>query len=315
MVRGVSEALFASAPTSGTTRALMRTPFVRSVSVVLALVAGCGGSTTVAPLAGDAGARDVSTDAAGRPDVAPSTGTDLPCEVRNMLTHDCITCHSDPPRADGAFPMLTLEQLRAPSASDPSMSVAQRAAIRMRDATSPMPPGGNEPETAIAAFEAWVNSGAPGSSCDSPAPDPFAAAVACTTGTRWNSGNRGSTSMNPGQACISCHTTMRRGPFLSLAGTLYSSGHETNNCYGVAATAANVRAVVEVTDANGTVVRMAPNGVGNFYSQTRITPPYTARVIVGDLVRQMNTPQTDGDCNTCHTQDGAMAAPGRIVLP
>jgi hypothetical protein len=31
--------------------------------------------------------------------------------------------------------------------------------------------------------------------------------------------------------------------------------------------------------------------------------------------RAMVTMQTSGDCNSCHTQNGANAAPGRIVLP
>jgi hypothetical protein len=32
-------------------------------------------------------------------------------------------------------------------------------------------------------------------------------------------------------------------------------------------------------------------------------------------VRAMSTPQTDGDCNGCHTQDGVDKTPGRIILP
>jgi hypothetical protein len=31
--------------------------------------------------------------------------------------------------------------------------------------------------------------------------------------------------------------------------------------------------------------------------------------------RAMNAAPASGDCNTCHTQDGTMNAPGRIVLP
>jgi predicted CXXCH cytochrome family protein len=29
----------------------------------------------------------------------------------------------------------------------------------------------------------------------------------------------------------------------------------------------------------------------------------------------MTTPQTNGDCNSCHTPDGASNAPGRIIAP
>jgi hypothetical protein len=31
--------------------------------------------------------------------------------------------------------------------------------------------------------------------------------------------------------------------------------------------------------------------------------------------RIMSAGQTNGDCNSCHTQNGAMSAPGRIMLP
>ena len=38
-------------------------------------------------------------------------------------------------------------------------------------------------------------------------PDPFAAAPTCTSGTMWTQGDHGSDDMNPGRACITCHTT------------------------------------------------------------------------------------------------------------
>lgn len=53
---------------------------------------------------------------------------------------------------------------------------------------------------------------------------------------------------------------------------------------------------------------------GNFYGGTVGVPsPYTARVVVNGVVTsQMLTPQTNGDCNSCHTALGAQGAPGRI---
>jgi len=36
---------------------------------------------------------------------------------------------------------------------------------------------------------------------------------------------------------------------------------------------------------------------------------------MGSRERRMTTPQFDGDCNACHTQDGLQNAPGRIVVP
>ena len=44
--------------------------------------------------------------------------------------------------------------------------------------------------------------------------------------------------------------------------------------------------------------------------------PYAAEVHFQGRVRRMERFETTtGDCNTCHTQDGAMNAPGRIVVP
>ena len=43
--------------------------------------------------------------------------------------------------------------------------------------------------------------------------------------------------------------------------------------------------------------------------------PYRAKVVVGGRERVMLTPQTNGDCNACHTQAGAEGAPGRIIVP
>jgi hypothetical protein len=31
--------------------------------------------------------------------------------------------------------------------------------------------------------------------------------------------------------------------------------------------------------------------------------------------RAMVAPQTNGDCNSCHTENGANKAPGRVLLP
>ena len=44
--------------------------------------------------------------------------------------------------------------------------------------------------------------------------------------------------------------------------------------------------------------------------------PCTAEVHFQGRVRRMvRLETTTGDCNACHTQDGAMDTPGRIVIP
>jgi hypothetical protein len=137
----------------------------------------------------------------------------------------------------------------------------------------------------------------------------FGTPTTCTSGATWTRGDRGSSSMHPGAACIACHTTAR-APTFTLAGTVYPSGHEPDDCNGLAGGAS-----VVVTDAKGKVVTLTVNAAGNFYSATAITPPYSAKVVKGGVERAMVATQKTGDCNSCHTVDGTNDAPGRIVSP
>ncbi|MEZ4407987.1 MAG: hypothetical protein R3A52_16155 [Polyangiales bacterium] len=264
--------------------------------------------------AGAAGAacdRDASTppvDAAAYP-----PGGDLPCEVQALLTAECSSCHGATPTNDAGVPLVTLSDLRADSPSVPGMTLAQRAVTRMRATASTMPPSGALPAERVQPFADWVAAGAPGTVCEAPPVDPFSLPEQCTSNRRWTGGNRESPAMNPGQACISCHSTMR-GPRYAFAGTVYATGHEPNNCNGATGNASET-VLVEIRGANGTTITLAPNAVGNFYTRSALQLPYTARVIVGDRERRMNTPQTNGDCNTCHSAAGAEGAPGRIALP
>jgi hypothetical protein len=72
---------------------------------------------------------------------------------------------------------------------------------------------------------------------------------------------------------------------------------------------------VVITDATGRVLTLPVNAVGNFSSTTAVTRPFHAKVVRGGVERTMTATQTSGDCNTCHTQNGANGAPGRIVVP
>jgi mono/diheme cytochrome c family protein len=112
--------------------------------------------------------------------------------------------------------------------------------------------------------------------------------------------------MRPGEACVGCHSNF------TIAGTVYPTGHEPNDCNGVGTSAG---ASVIITPASGSALTLAVNSVGNFYSTTRITTPYTAKVQTSKGTRAMAASQTNGNCNSCHTQNGASSAPGRIVVP
>jgi hypothetical protein len=147
-----------------------------------------------------------------------------------------------------------------------------------------------------------------GSATGGAAGDPLTAPQTCTSGTFWQSGT--GPTMRPGEACISCHSSSG-GPRLAVAGTVYPTGHEPNDCNG----AGNAGVVVVITDASGQEHELAVNQAGNFTLSGTLAFPYTARVVAGGASRAMGSSQSTGDCNSCHTQSGSNGAPGRIVLP
>ena len=133
---------------------------------------------------------------------------------------------------------------------------------------------------------------------------------ACITDRMWTGGNRESPLMHPGGECIDCHTRLDGPPF-DIAGTVYAGFHQVLDCNGESG------ATVVITDANGQVFTLTSNSAGNFYLPVErgLQTPYTAKVVVDGVERVMFSPQTNGDCNSCHTQDGANGAPGRVHIP
>ncbi|MGZ6098861.1 MAG: hypothetical protein ACXWLL_10735, partial [Myxococcaceae bacterium] len=108
-------------------------------------------------------------------------------------------------------------------------------------------------------------------------------------------------------------------PTFAVAGTVYPTGHEPDDCDSTAASGATVT----VTDKNGTSRSFSVNSVGNFFgSASGGWPvfPITATVTFNGKTRSMGTAVPSGDCNACHTQGGTAvggipAPPGRVALP
>ncbi len=156
-----------------------------------------------------------------------------------------------------------------------------------------------------------------GSSTEPP-PNPFAVGAICSSGLFRGVNESESELMMPGHGCIACHSSISAdtgedAPIFRFAGTLYPSGHEPDDCLGSEAFGAQVW----VTDATGLIFSAAANRSGNFMLETRhaVVPPFAATVHFQGRERAMGISQPSGDCNSCHTQDGDMGAPGRIVLP
>ena len=291
-------------------------------------IAPDGASGAVLPNAGPAGS---------------GLATGLPCDVQALLENRCITCHSGTTPASPR--LLDFKDLTAPSKSDPSKTMAQASLARMKDTVSPMPPRPAEAPNAeeIATFEEWVNGGtlsAP--ACTDPPPDGGAdvgplpeagpdATLGCASGTMWTQGDNGSSSMHPGRACNACHSG-NSGPNFRFAGTVYRGGvHDVDDCNGASPPPP---LTVVITDKDGRTMNLQVNGAGNFSVEAddgkggggqggqgqggrgpKFSAPYRVRVSDGTLSRAMAGNFTQGDCNSCHTRDGANGAPGRILAP
>jgi hypothetical protein len=130
----------------------------------------------------------------------------------------------------------------------------------------------------------------------------------CASGTKWVGDDDGSSRMHPGRDCVGCHAG-NDGPNFTLAGTVFAADRQGDDCFGTGSV------TVEITDANGAVFTLDTNEAGNFYTEAGIAMPFTAKVRSDAGERVMQTPQTSGACNTCHTATGANAAPGRILAP
>jgi cytochrome c553 len=266
-----------------------------------------------APSANDAGGSSGTQDAsAGGSEAGTSVNaiSGLPCEVGALVSTYCVSCHGNTPLPGVSVSLTSYAGLTAMSSTVPGESVAARSLARMQAGT--MPPAGPKPSASeLSAFAAWVSAGAPDTGCATGGPvvvDPYATPVQCSSNTHWN--GRESETMRPGEACTSCHARDPEAPKLSIAGTLYPTAHEPDDCNGSAQPA-----TVHITDNNGTVHTLTSNAAGNFLLEKTIALPYTASVSYGGRTRSMLTPQTSGDCNQCHTTAGASGAPGRIMLP
>lgn len=242
------------------------------------------------------------------------TNDGLPCDVDAVLATYCRSCHGDTPIGT-TFSLSTRDDLLAPAPSDAAKSVGEQSVARMTDDAMPMPPmpatrpGADE----IAVISDWVAAGMPAGDC-SPLPSPFDANPVCTSRQTWKGGNEEDPRMRPGHACNECHARAGEGPIFKVAGTVYPTGHEPDDCNG------QPSSVVRVTDAADQVVELETNSAGNFMltsgnAPAGFAPPYRLEVISDVGERAMAMPAPHGDCNVCHTQDGDQDALGRIVAP
>lgn len=290
-----------------------RTIHLASFAAVLGL-AGAFGCYTGPSLDPDRAAGGRKTDV-NATETTSGALSGIPCDVAEVLSRSCASCHGTPLIGGAPNRMTTREDLVTISRDDPSRSIAQMSVQRMKDTAKPMPPSGPAPEADIAVLEKWIAAGMPAGSCDRPIEGnggEYDTELVCTSGMHWTRGDHGSALMKPGGACIDCHTKEGEGERYTAAGTVYATAHEPDDCNGVAQGAVKVI----LTGADGKETSMTVNGAGNFGTRASIKMPYRAKVVDGaGNTREMITPQKDGDCNKCHTSAGAEKAPGRVMAP
>lgn len=284
---------------------------------------GTGGSIDSTASGGSVGSTGTGGSAS-----TTTVASDLPCDVVTLLANKCASCHGPHPAGGAPMSLTNYAQMKAPAISDPTKTMAVVAVARMMNTTTPMPPVAYPQATSaeISAVQSWISAGYATTGCSTavmttngpdagmPPPDPFSVAATCTSGKSWTGGTDGSGSMQPGVACINCHNSSGgEAPRFTIAGTLYPTAHEPNQCNGVNGSPAGAKVVI--TDAKQNVVTLTPNSAGNFYYTGTIATPFHAKVTDMNGERDMVAGQTSGDCNACHTQSGTMSAPGRIILP
>lgn len=283
--------------------------------LLAALVAATAAACWVGPGDGATSSGGPTPSGSGNPPTGggTTTPTDLPCDVSALLQAKCTSCHSSPPSGGAPMPLVSYADLTAKSLSDPSKTFAEQSVVRMQNTASPMPPGGGATSSDVQVLQSWITAGYPNGACDAgtTTTNDYNTPVVCTSGAT-NTASEGS-QMRPGRACNACHAQSGgEAPQFSIAGTVYPTAHEPDNCVGVGSGAVQV----VIMDTNGnTQLTLSTNSSGNFDSRTAISTPYRAKVVANGKERVMSATQTDGDCNSCHTETGANGAPGRIMAP
>ena len=310
-----------------------RTTSLLIVSLALATAAGCytgpNGDLTAAtrgPGVSADGTEPTPVDDGTAADGKPPVADGLPCDVAKVLATSCTDCHGA--RLTGGAPnhLVTYDDLVARSEEQPTKTIAEVSLARMKATNKPMPPDGDIGADDVAVLERWISAKMPKGSCatqtaapdggpmptdggvSAPPKDAAPAPAVCTSGTTWAQGTPASALMAPGKACLACHAATG-GPTFTIAGTVFPTLHEPDSCNGVTG-----GVTVVIVDAAGKSHSMPVNAAGNFTRITGIPMPYKAMVVNGTKVREMKTPQTDGDCNGCHSEQGN-GAPGRVMAP
>jgi len=138
----------------------------------------------------------------------------------------------------------------------------------------------------------------------------------CTSKRWWTGGVMASAAMTPGRPCIACHAASAAAPKYAIAGTVYETKLEEDDCNG--ADPPWALGVMNEFDGPEFMQRTPPSAAGNFFIQMSSNFPNRVfvKIVAGDKESKMIGAVTiPSDCNTCHSVRGDGGAAGRIVKP
>jgi hypothetical protein len=121
-------------------------------------IASVAGAPSAQSTAG-AGAAPVPVVVQGAAGVGMNTTAGAHCPV--SIFQQCKACHDGKGTAGTPMGLVTYEDLRAPSHTNPAVPVYKMIETRVHDPVKPMPMTGQLPASQLADIDAWVASGAP----------------------------------------------------------------------------------------------------------------------------------------------------------
>jgi hypothetical protein len=179
---------------------------------------GGGGQTSSAggrPAVG-AGQGGAAAGSGASGSLGGTNGADgLPCDVKRIIQDNCsTTCHGSTRKFGAPMSLVSASDFHVPG-KETTESVGQLVLARINDTQEPMPPAPNELLSAAdrLVLENWIESGAPGATCNSTPPQGGAGGMSGTSGT---GGTGGSEPLPPD---VTCYQVTARA---SAAGDKYS---------------------------------------------------------------------------------------------
>ena len=283
------------------------------VAVALDVLVGCAGSITLPGGSGSggqttgSGGTGTGTASGGSPGGNGTGGnggvaTGMPCDVQALLQTRCVSCHSNPPASGAPMPLVTRDNLMAPSLADPPQTFAQRALTRIQLTVGQMPPSPAAHATAaeIQALGNWIASGYAAASCSTGVGGATGGGAGGATGTGGSSGTGGAGGTT--NAGLPCNVQ-----------AVYQT--HCTSCHG--ATPVNGAPMPLVTRANLTApsffsatMTFAQRTVVRMQSTTSPMPPAPGTLVSSTEIQTVQSWITAGyPAGTCGTTGGADAGP------